>query len=277
MAILAGAVSEMSFDTDAAAYITAVETADAATLPTHIKNAINDFVVGAKADGFWSAIKAACFLAGPATLNGALVPLVGPAPTNVSGLFVSGDHNQLTGLKGDGSGKFLLSNRNNNNDPQNNQSLGVYATETGSGTQALIGSGAGTTNGASHMLENTVIGGYTLRSRGGTSLFDNVVMTIAAGFCGISRQADTEFNYRLPSGSGVSAFSSISPDTENIAIFARGSGSRLLSTARISFYWIGESLSLSQIDARLATYMAAIATPTIFPRRRRSRSGGGVL
>jgi hypothetical protein len=61
-------------DTDAAAYITAVETADDQTLEEKTKIAIDNFVLGCKADGIWTAIKASCILAGARTLNGALVP-----------------------------------------------------------------------------------------------------------------------------------------------------------------------------------------------------------
>jgi hypothetical protein len=103
------------FDTDAQAYITAVETADGAALEEGVKTAINNFVVDCKADGIWSAIKASCILAGARTLNGALVPLAGTAPTNFN--FVSGDYNRKTGLVGDGISKYLNSNRANNADP----------------------------------------------------------------------------------------------------------------------------------------------------------------
>jgi hypothetical protein len=75
-------VLRRNFDTDAQAYITAVETADGAALEAGVKTAINNFVVGCKADGIWSAIKASCILAGARTLTGALIPLAGTAPTN---------------------------------------------------------------------------------------------------------------------------------------------------------------------------------------------------
>jgi hypothetical protein len=67
------------------------------------------FVNGCKADGIWNAIKASCILAGARTLNGALVPLVGTAPTNFN--FVDWCYNRKTGLVGDGSTKYLDSNR----------------------------------------------------------------------------------------------------------------------------------------------------------------------
>jgi len=43
-------------DPDAAAYITAVETADGQALEEKVKIAIDNFVLGCKADGIWSAI-----------------------------------------------------------------------------------------------------------------------------------------------------------------------------------------------------------------------------
>jgi hypothetical protein len=51
-------------DPDAAAYITAVETADGQALEEKTKIAIDNFVLGCKADGIWDAIKASCILAG---------------------------------------------------------------------------------------------------------------------------------------------------------------------------------------------------------------------
>lgn len=81
-------VSNVSFDADALAYITAVETADGQSLEYGVKTAINSFIVGCKVDGIWNAIKSSAILAGARTLTGALVPLKGTAPTNFN--FVSG-------------------------------------------------------------------------------------------------------------------------------------------------------------------------------------------
>ena len=71
-----------AYDPDAQSYITAVEAADGQALEVGVRDAINAFVVGCKSDGIWAAIKAACIMAGARTLAGALVPLVGTAPTN---------------------------------------------------------------------------------------------------------------------------------------------------------------------------------------------------
>jgi hypothetical protein len=72
-----------SFDADAAAYIAAVEAADAQALDPAVGLACNAFIVGAKADGTWDKIESLGFFAGPKTLAGALVPVKGTAPTNV--------------------------------------------------------------------------------------------------------------------------------------------------------------------------------------------------
>jgi hypothetical protein len=107
-------------DTDAAAYITAVETADGQALEEKTKIAIDNFVLGCKADGIWDAIKASCILAGARTRLGALTPPWSALP-RLQFNFVDGDYNRKTGLVGDGSTKYLDSNRNNNADPQNSK------------------------------------------------------------------------------------------------------------------------------------------------------------
>jgi hypothetical protein len=71
--------SVFTYDEDAGNYIQAVETADAQALEPATRKAINNFVIGCKQDGIWTAIKASCILSGARTLAGALVPL---APVN---------------------------------------------------------------------------------------------------------------------------------------------------------------------------------------------------
>jgi hypothetical protein len=96
-----------------------VEAADGQALETATRMAINSFVKGCKADGIWPAIKASCILAGARTLTGALIPLVGSAPTNNGFIGIGTDYVRKTGLVGNGSTKYLDSNRANNADPQN--------------------------------------------------------------------------------------------------------------------------------------------------------------
>ena len=58
------AITDAITDSDARTYISAVETADNQSLEFGVKVAIQNFIVGAKADGIWDAIKSSAILAG---------------------------------------------------------------------------------------------------------------------------------------------------------------------------------------------------------------------
>jgi len=241
------------YDPDAMAYIAAVEAADGQALEDGVKNAINAFVVGCKADGIWSAIKASCILAGARTLNGALVPLVGTAPTNFN--FVAGDYNRKTGLKGDGSTKYLNSNRNNNADPQNNNHNAVYATNIGT-KGAFMGandfeSGVGT---GTNFVSRT---GFT-RNRNPTGAASPAA--IAPGLFAMSRNVSSSYTARVAQTSGTINDTSQVPFNSNVLIFQRPGNNTVLSIptdARLAFYSIGESLDLAKLDARVTDLINA--------------------
>jgi hypothetical protein len=239
------------YDSDAAAYIAAVETADGASLATKYKDAIDDFIVGAKVDGFWTAIKAACFLAGPATLDGALVPLVGTAPTRVN--FVSGDYTRGTGLKGDGLSKYLNANRSGNSDPQNDCSMGVWLADTRNTLdQRYI---------SSTFNVKTILGRSTAgcRVRANNSTLRSLgTGAESSGLIGFSRSLSTEYAWRYCSESGTDVAASNSTTSAGTTVFVSPALNDY-SSSRLAFYWIGESLSLTNLSSRLATYMAAIA------------------
>ena len=249
-------------DVAARAYINAVRLADGGQyMEGGVQRAIDAFVIGCKADGIWNAIKSSCILMGARTLSGALTPLVGTAPTNSN--FVSGDYNRKTGLVGNGSSKYLATNRNNNTDPQNNQSMGVYVSAFGSGTNdALIGGGTGSTSGTSHILAQkspTVASErFVLRSRGDGLTFASIVTAHAAGLHGISRSASGSCTYSVSGVSGTENLVSGSSDTGAINVFARDISSPLYATHRLAFYWVGEALSLSSMSSRLTTLYNAI-------------------
>jgi hypothetical protein len=250
----------VAYDTDAQAYITAVETADGQALETGVKDAINTFVVGCKADGIWTAIKASCILAGARTLSGALVPLIGTAPTNNN--FVSGDYNRETGLLGNGSTKYLNSNRNNNADPQNSKHLSVYVSSAStSGATAYpeyIGAGSATT-GASNIGRLNNNGGLYLQVNQATAAIVSGVGG-STGFIGVSRSNSSNIDYRLASGTVNVTQASQAPQSLNIAVFVDLAEPTITqSNARLAFYSIGESLDLSLLDSRVSTLLTAIA------------------
>ena len=253
-------------DTDAAAYIAAVEAADGQTLEDGVKAAINSFVLGCKADGIWTAIKASCILAGARTLSGALVPLVGTAPTNTN--FVSGDYNRETGLVGNGSTKYLDSNRNNNADPQNSKHISAYVTTaptTGgvtdsNGYPVCIGTGTGAAGSSEIIRDNNATTGFT-RSNCATASTITEGGT-ATGLLATSRSTSSSYVARFISSNQTITQTSQTPSNGTIGVFRSGSGSDVSNTyhnGRIAFYSIGESLDLALLDTRVTALINAIA------------------
>jgi hypothetical protein len=235
------------------AYIAAVEAADGAFLEEEVKQAIHAFVVGCKIDGIWPAIKASCILAGARTLNGALVPLVGTAPTNFN--FASGDYSRKTGLQG-GPSKYLNINRQVNADPQNNASLGVY--------YAAIAAQGGNVREIGSVGEKKFVWGNALITpslfgainNSGFQSVSPAISMLGTGLKGGSRSNATNYQVRV---NGTSY--TVSATSE-----ALGTGSMLLGDPALessqhtrSFYWVGESLDLALLDARVTTLINAFA------------------
>ena len=245
------------FDADAQAYITAVETADRQALEAGVRTAINDFVVGCKADGIWDAIKASCIMAGARTLTGALVPLKGTAPTNFN--FVPGDYNRKTGLVGNGSTKYLNSNRNNNADPQNSKHIAAYLssyTDLENISFAISSSNTGGTTGVSQITlngnANTIVG----RANSSQNAFLAAVYG-GSFLAGVARNSSESITLRANSTTVTNSSVSQVPNDASMQIYA-GFGANYTS-ARLAFYSIGEALDLAQLDSRVTTLINAYA------------------
>jgi hypothetical protein len=240
-------------DPDARAYLAAVEAADTQTLEPAVRLAVDAFVVGCKADGIWTAIKASCILAGARTLTGALVPLAGTAPTNVN--FVSGDYNRKTGLVGNGSTKYLNSNRNNNADPQNNNHNAAFVQAAGTSTGMTI-MGANNSGGAPP-------GGNVITQGGGTRNRSAQLTTLSipgstTGLFGTARSLSSSYVFRANGENSTINIASDGLFSSNILIFSRQFFSNYFN-GRLAFYSIGESLDLALLDARVTTLINAFA------------------
>lgn len=236
-------ISGSGFDPDAQAYINAVEAVDGQALEAGVRTAINAFVVGCKSDGIWNPIKASCILAGARTRLGAMVPLVGAAPTSFN--FVDGDYDRKTGLIGDGSTKYLLLNRNNVDDPQDNQHVSCYASVVGGAAAISLFSGSNLP-GASH------VGLIAVRSRNNAA----IGLAMQVGFNGISRSVSGFYAQRVNDTSVVHSQSSQPPANGTFALLRNETSH---GTHRISFYSIGEDLDLGLLRTRLDTLMIALA------------------
>ena len=231
-------------DPDARDFIQRVEADDGAALEDGIKLAYADFIRGCKADGTWNAIKASCILAGARTLSGALVPLVGTAPTNFN--FVSGDYNRKTGLVGNGTTKYLNSNRAGNADPQNDYHSSVFLSYSTASTQFYLG-----------QVPEIAIVSPSITMRIPNSARVSVGSPVI-DFIGGARSSSSEFRARLGGVTSSFAVASATPAAGNVLLFA-GTPSIINSDARLAFYSIGESLDLALLDARVTALINAFA------------------
>jgi len=238
----------ISNDADVVSYVLAVESADGQQLESGVISAYDSFITGCKTDGIWTAIKASCILAGARTLSGALVPLVGAAPTNSN--FVTGDYNRETGLLGNGSTKFINANRNHTADNPE-QHLFAYITSAHSGA-----SGRYTINsGANSYLFNTATTAYH-RAYGASSTQSATYAQTVGGYA-VSRFNSTQVSRLLNNVVSTGSAAYQTPTSGVISIF--GPSGIYCANGRISFYSIGANLNLSLLNTRVSTLMTDLA------------------
>jgi hypothetical protein len=183
--------------------------------------------------------------------DGLTVPLRDGMNVGTSYNFVSGDMNVKTGLKGDGTSKYIASGRNNNADGQNNKSIGVWLSALGdrAATEGLIGAGS---TGDSHLL------------RASTSLFFRINYSTAtavatgdwsSGYIGAQRSSATEINWRNGGSTATASQGSTTPLDSETFVFRRGAN---YVAHRVSAYHIGPALTLATLDGILSTFMTEV-------------------
>jgi hypothetical protein len=239
-------------DADARAYIDAVRAAEGQYMEGGVQRAIDAFIIGCKADSIWTPIKASCILMGARTLSGALVPLVGPAPTNAN--FVSGDYNRKTGLVGNASNKSLNSNRANNADGQNDNHNAIYVTSIGSVNGQYLATDRDT--GAVNQMSGGPSDNLFTRSRAATGNLSASIPSV--GLIGISRAVAASYTLRNNASNVTVSVTSQAPVSENNTLYRRGGSSQFFHDCRLSFYSIGESLDLALLDTRVTALYNAI-------------------
>ena len=219
-----------------------------------LTDVIDAFIKGCKADGNWDQIKACCIMAAWDGLNGALVPIKGPAPTNVN--FVSDDYNRITGLKGDSSTKYLNSNYFTDQDADNSCHMGVFVSAPPTSTDGAVlgGQSSGFVNRFRWDANSSDI-----RLRNAT----NFAISVNHGsdsFLGATRSGQTLTAVFGENTESRSDSEIDSPGSSNVAVFVQRSGSSLggLSDARLSFYTMGANIDLFALRDRTITLMTAI-------------------
>lgn len=245
-------------DPDVANYIAAVEAADGVYLEQSVKDAYRCFILGCKKDGIWDDIKASCIMAGARTLEGCLVPLVGPAPTNYN--FTFSDYNRKTGLKADGVNKYLNSNKTLLPGHENDAHASVWVTEQSMNKGYYLG-GKVNANGSTYIFD------YNTRTRMAIQDYlstNDSVFASGSGFKGVTRGTSNSYTGR---SGNVTYFkdnfdSNITASYQSISLFAGDSGSGP-SEARLSFYSIGSDVDLEKLDNRVTQLMTDLQNATL--------------
>lgn len=249
-------------DPDAIDYLERVKAADGGVgVEVAVAMAVDDFFKGLKADGTWSAIKASCIMCGARTISGALVPLAGAAPTGY-GDWASGDYDRSSGLKGNGSTKYLDTNRANNADGQNDNHMALYVSERSTtdnaGGDALAGVG-GNDSGARNIVRRTVAPlTFAFRANNDDQQFAG--NNNDTGFVGMQRQEASVYEGRSGGATTSLADASQSPQSGSTYLYRLNwATSTLICNPRLAFYSIGSSLDLAALDNRVSTLVTAIA------------------
>lgn len=248
------------YDRDAETYLAAVEAADGQRLEYGVRLAVAAFVVGCKADGIWGAMGSACLLMGARTLSGALVPLLGQAPTNNN--FVAGDYNRKTGLVGDGSTKYLVANRLASADSGSSCHQAMYVTQVESRTFIpLIGYGGFQITGSVAMHTSSAastIAFYTKNN--GSDNRSNA--NLNAGFKAWSKSGNTNtYRWNSSNVTGATNAPSTSPAISQCVFATLNASSALtgVSNQRLAFYSMGAAIDMALLDARVSSLYADIA------------------
>jgi hypothetical protein len=244
-------------DADARAYIAAVEAADTQPLEQAVKIAINDFIVGTKADGTWSLITASCILMGARTLAGINVPLRGPTPT--FNAFTASEYNRKTGLTATGATQYIDTNRAGNADGQDDLHYAVYISEahTGAANGSYIAAGNLNQTSSSGLFRGGSLGSHTFRIRGqGTG----VSLTPPRAAAGVRVNSTTVTTYADAPGTNTSA-ASVTAVANNWWVLGNnsvGTTNQFPCDGRVAFYSIGAALPDDSLLTRMATLYAAI-------------------
>jgi hypothetical protein len=210
---------------------------------------------------YWNTMGTHCIFAG-VTFPGCFVPLRSGmgVPTNFN--FVSGDHNSVTGLIGNGSTKYIDSGRNNNADGQNDQSMSVFLSNAVTNTgvaEVFIGTGAVSVSGTTRMARVSTAENLVLRNRNSTIDTLTAGPAITAGFVGMSRNNSANFVARQPGTTQTIARTSQAALAGNVFVFAsNNAGAIEFCSERMKAYHIGPSLDLAVLAPLQITLFAAI-------------------
>jgi len=247
-----------AFSAEAQDYFDRLDTAGDTTYVDYkqpLANYIDSLV--ALGGAYWDTMESAASFVGVG-IQGVTVPLKSTMPTLTNNNFVADDLNQLTGLKGDASIKYIGTGINDAGATQDDFSASCYVTgaatltfdsylgssESGTGTFKLLVGGS----------NNTGFQCFTNTSSAGAST------TPPTGLIGMSRSASASYTGRVDDTNNAFSITSETPQGQELFVFATNSGSPLRHTdARLATYHAGPALDLATLEGLQDTLITEIA------------------
>jgi hypothetical protein len=241
------------FSTEAQDYFDRLDTAGDTTYTPYkqpLANYIDSLVTLGGA--YWDTMESAASFVGVG-IEGILVPLKSTMPALSNNNFIAADLDQVTGLKGDASLKYLSTGALDDSTAQDDVSLSVWVTDNVAvdnlywiGSQRLAQrSGANNT-------------GLKFSARTTSSSFVNPSPDLVDGFIGQTRTVGTDFDWFINTNSGNFVKASTAPLGLGISVFAYGAGTNP-NASRIATYHYGPALNLATLQALQSTLLTEIA------------------
>ena len=199
---------------------------------------------------YWDTMESSTSFVGVG-IQGITVPLRDGMAVPTNNNFVVGDLDQLTGLKGDASTKYIFTGTTGADYAQNDASISFYRTEGFSG--AGIATNSSTDGMSIRAFADGDVSTGRLRLRGAIS-----DLSVGLGFNGLSRNNSADFDSLLDGTSRTLASTSLTPDTGELRLFQDNTGGRK-SQSRIATYHAGPALNLATLEGLQDTLISEIA------------------
>ena len=236
-------VAEAQFSAEAANYFARLAVAGDTTHYTY-RQPLANYIDGLVALGgaYWDDMVSACSFVGVG-IQGITVPLRAGMAVATNNNLVAGDLDQLTGLKGDGSTKYINANVTDSDTSQDDVSMSCWVS-TGTVVNNAVYMGTTRTG----MLATTAAFAPKIKSRSTSSNQVNVSPTLVRNFFGHTRTNSADFDYSINGATGTATRTSIASVAEDVGIFNTGSSNGVYSDSRLATYHYGPALNLATLE-----------------------------
>jgi hypothetical protein len=198
---------------------------------------------------YWDTAKTAGSFVGVG-IQGITIPLRNGMPTLTNNNFIAGDLDQLTGLKGDGSTKWLSTGTFDDDTALNDISISIWITESPTITfSSCFSSGA------------TEIDQGNLNQCGPNSrnYSSNNIFVTMLNYMGHTRTGSTGYDYRFNGLTGTLTSTSVVTPSAGFSLFGRGTNASAKSNPRIAAWHYSSAINDATLDALQDTLMSEIA------------------